>query len=836
MSVKSARAYYVLEILLAILIAAVAGSTAKGASIEQTFNFSKSQLQFNTVDGYDLVRLKDAGYLTDFGKPQMPVRELRVALPAGMRAETIEIVSETHVDVDGSFNILPSQKPLTVNDYDSPSDFIPADQAVYKSKALYPAEVATLTGQTDLAGQAIALVSVTPLQYSPAERKLTLTTSITIRISGPDDYVCGDYLSPAASEKTTRNVKSMLEAMVVNSQDVQLVQNRAFAKSAALPTGGPFDHLIITSADLADDYADIAFWHNRKGVRDTVITTDYIYANYTGADNPEKIRNFVIDAYNTWGTSYILMGGENGNVPFKYKSYVSESIPSDEYYGDFDDDWSVETNVGRVTASNATEVARFTAKLMKYETDPPGLGYALNATFVGMDLTTASEPPNYTLTAGEALKNFIDTTYVPNRFTVDGIYDSQASNHRVDFFNAFNAGTHLINHCDHSNITIMGLGDRNHNWYMGNGDVDGFTNDGELSVIFSLGCDPNEMDYNDCIAEHFVIYNDMQGAVAFTGNTRSGWFYIGDPLSLSNELDYKWWEGLFDNNQYHIGAALAYSKNNTPANDSYWRYVNWTLNLLGEPEMPIWTDLPTRMMASFDDTVSVLPYDYTVTVTTTHGGPIADAYVCVWAPGYIYQTGYTDAGGEATFNLTGASSGPLYVTATKQNVIPFLGEATLQVTNQAPECQVPNDTSVLVRDGDQICLPVGCYDPDGNLLPGGPTIVSGPGEIVDGQWCHTPTEDDVCNVTIRCEDDGGLFCESSFQVTCDHYLCGDADGDGIVNISDAVALINYIFGDQFAPSPLVSGDADCDGLVNISDAVRLINYIFSDAPPPCSGC
>ena len=50
---------------------------------------------------------------------------------------------------------------------------------------------------------------------------------------------------------------------------------------------------MITTAELEDDFADLVFWHNRKGVRDTVITVEYIYANYAGADNQDKIRDYL---------------------------------------------------------------------------------------------------------------------------------------------------------------------------------------------------------------------------------------------------------------------------------------------------------------------------------------------------------------------------------------------------------------------------------------------------------------------------------------------------------------------------------------------------------------
>lgn len=63
---------------------------------------------------------------------------------------------------------------------------------------------------------------------------------------------------------------------------------------------------------------------------------------------------------------------------------------------------------------------------------------------------------------------------------------------------------------------------------------------------------------------------------------------------------------------------------------------------------------------------------------------------------------------------------------------------------------------------------------------------------------------------------------------------GDADGNGIVNISDAVTVIAYIFGGGAAPEPLVCADADGNGEVNISDAVYLISYIFAGGPAPGS--
>ena len=61
---------------------------------------------------------------------------------------------------------------------------------------------------------------------------------------------------------------------------------------------------------------------------------------------------------------------------------------------------------------------------------------------------------------------------------------------------------------------------------------------------------------------------------------------------------------------------------------------------------------------------------------------------------------------------------------------------------------------------------------------------------------------------------------------------GDANGDGALNISDAVFLLNYIFRGGIAPEPPEIGDADCSGGINISDVVYLVNFIFRNGPAP----
>lgn len=68
------------------------------------------------------------------------------------------------------------------------------------------------------------------------------------------------------------------------------------------------------------------------------------------------------------------------------------------------------------------------------------------------------------------------------------------------------------------------------------------------------------------------------------------------------------------------------------------------------------------------------------------------------------------------------------------------------------------------------------------------------------------------------------------------YQCGDIDGSGSINVSDAVALLGYIFGGGDPPLDISGGDVNCDGAVNITDVVYLIAYIFGGGPEPCAAC
>ena len=120
-------------------------------------------------------------------------------------------------------------------------------------------------------------------------------------------------------------------------------------------------------------------------------------------------------------------------------------------------------------------------------------------------------------------------------------------------------------------------------------------------------------------------------------------------------------------------------------------------------------------------------------------------------------------------------------------------------------------------------------DKNGDLAGTGLSLSSG------GLISGTPTLTGFVDFTAEISDQAGSTDESAFTINIGvPYICGDANDDDKVNVSDAVWVINYVFSGGDAPIPLEAGETNCDGNVNVSDAVYIINYVFSGGDAPCS--
>jgi hypothetical protein len=89
---------------------------------------------------------------------------------------------------------------------------------------------------------------------------------------------------------------------------------------------------------------------------------------------------------------------------------------------------------------------------------------------------------------------------------------------------------------------------------------------------------------------------------------------------------------------------------------------------------------------------------------------------------------------------------------------------------------------------------------------------------------------------VKAQDRWGQSTWSDQVFSFDLQSYGDANGDGAIDLGDAVFLINYLFKEGDSPEPLAAGDTNGDCEVNIGDVVYLLNYLFKSGPRPVAGC
>ena len=86
------------------------------------------------------------------------------------------------------------------------------------------------------------------------------------------------------------------------------------------------------------------------------------------------------------------------------------------------------------------------------------------------------------------------------------------------------------------------------------------------------------------------------------------------------------------------------------------------------------------------------------------------------------------------------------------------------------------------------------------------------------------------------EDGIGDACDPDPHPHGTLFRRGDPNGDGEVNITDAVSVLSYLFSGGVEPACEDAGDGNDDGRLDISDALAILGYLFlGSAAPPAPG-
>ncbi len=250
-----------------------------GASVsnklEQQINF-----QFYTI--------KDFSHLKTVGRPALPVHYDLVLIPEDATPQIDFQSSETKIIPNQC--VYPALKPATDREGD-PEPSFEIDEAFYQSDVNYPDAPVKIIATLRLKGLRLALIQVCPLQYNPAQRKITVFSklSYTISFTGATSFFNHADLSSAFLSK--------LPNLVLNQQSVsEAAKNYSQKKNVIGPAA---DYIIITHQNYLQAADSLAKWKSQLGYRCEIVSA----SSWTSS----QVKAAIQQRYQSWSPKPIIL-------------------------------------------------------------------------------------------------------------------------------------------------------------------------------------------------------------------------------------------------------------------------------------------------------------------------------------------------------------------------------------------------------------------------------------------------------------------------------------------------------------------------------------------------
>lgn len=687
---------------LLMLVAAVVLPLLAG-TMTRTVRFESADLDISKDDVWDVVSLRGYPSLSLPGEPLLPVVVHSVAIPSGAVPVQVELVAADWVLIPGTYRVGPAQPDVILprpGHADAP-ELVGPDPEVYASAEPYPAAVVRLLAPGTMSGYRIASVELRPVRYSPATGRLEYATRVVYRL----EYSEG-YGAAVATEKQREEFGRMVRLLVENPSDVRRFAPEVRRSAVSTLPPGDYEYVVVTEAPMDTVFQRLVDWKTLRGTPGTVVLISWISANYPGYDLQEKIRNFIKDAHATWGTMYVLLGGQGDysntgqNIfPTRMAQYQGNGAePCDLYYAGLDGTWDANGNhtygeipdstdmysdvfVGRASVYNVAMAQNFVRKVMKYEQNPPA-GFIKRMLLPTAILWSSYEERPMV----ESIARMTGPGWQDGR-----LYERTGTLSHGAVVDSLTDGWGMSHWDGHGSPTGIYMSSTP---FFSSTDAQALANGDKTGIAVAIACDCAAWDHvsgGDCLAEHMV--NRVGGGfIATVMNTRYGYGAIGPGGGYvpgpSERLDTTLYAGVFHYSMPEPGRALAYSKATwAPYADSLYQYAHqrfciYDLTLIGDPETPLWTDEPGTVRVAHAGVVTIgnnVPYP--VTVTSPGFTPVESALVTLKKPGEVDVRGRTNSSGEVTLLVSALTPGPMPMTVNARDHYAYVD--TVQVIASA---------------------------------------------------------------------------------------------------------------------------------------------------------
>ena len=459
--------------------------------------------------------------------------------------------------------------------------------------------------------------------------------------------------------------------------------------------GLPFyEYCVITCDSLIPSFERIIAWKRTKGIDagavsvESILSNSYCYGDTVSGINDDagKIRQYLQYAHQSGKGKFVFFGGNYTNLPIRYGTGEHDSlsymkvvdagiVPTDLYFSELESNWNQDNDtfygepyynmdynseliIGRLLCENHKDIRCYTEKLLKYERSPGNgdLEYLKRAFYCQSDQMQSLHLAQHLITTCNDI------------FTTNTILSEYPS--AVNMNPSFPTGTQVIdsmNVLHYGYLNWMGHGHpfaiatktdslqkantfaitsvqadtipyiRREN---GNG-IDNLNNRDYPAIVYSISCNITPFDiYRPVFSGHpnigqsFTMGKDY-GGPALIGNTRLG---VATP---SHDI-----QKLFNGKirEYSLGKALVYAKS-VYNNQIFKHYMALTTNLIGCPELHMWTNIPNYFgnivktdSSTSDTNLSFTAYSDTVEVAVRDVWGNDDVALYTFHPSYSNLT------------------------------------------------------------------------------------------------------------------------------------------------------------------------------------------------------
>lgn len=454
-------------------------------SITVSFETEKPTIQTN--EEFSMVtNIKSNTFLLTPGNPKLPKISKTIILPFKTTINSIEM---THTDLPEIITLEkkiqpnPIPQPTSIS-YQKPEKIIPNPE-IYDSSTLYPKNSIDYVLSTGLQNdEHVSFLTINwyPIQYNPFEDYLEYTSNVSINIT---------YSPPI--------------------------------ESVSFPN--TYDLVIIAPEIFSQDLTTLVDHKATHGVETLFKSTEEIYQQYTGRDNPEQIKYFIKDAVESYGIESVLLIGNIDLMPMRraaIRVYHDNDILTDLYYADIFDDqgdfssWDSNNNdkfseynwdnglidvvdlypdvyIGRLPCKNNKEVKTMVDKIITYEnTASQGSWYQRLLLMAGDTF------PNHGVIEGELVTNNIANMMADHGFEAITLWTSKNTFDPITINRELSKGAGFVSYSGHGYEQGFGTSPPN---------VDerieyfspyliGVFNKDKLPVVFFDACSTTKLDFN----------------------------------------------------------------------------------------------------------------------------------------------------------------------------------------------------------------------------------------------------------------------------------------------------------------------------------------------------